>query len=118
MVKSPPKVVEGFETAKDFTIGGNHNLGNSGFSLNQKTEFVSKGKSSLKCEFKTNDKDTFHCGGVRIKTPMEIPGFVFDIWVDNPEDIKKVFVYCYDDGGNLTGKWSRDTVEHLIKKEN
>jgi hypothetical protein len=116
LLKSPPKVVEGFETDKNFTTGWNHNLESIVLSRNQKTDFVSEGRSSLKCEFKTSAKDTFHYAGMRVKTPMETPGFIFDIWIDNPEEIKKVFVYCYDNGGNLTGKWSRDVVEVPIKR--
>ena len=111
LVKKPPKTIEGFEDPKkDFTTGWNHNLQSNTLLFDQNADFVSEGTSSLKCELKTNSKDTFHYGGVRVKTSMNVIGFIFDIWVVNPEDIKKIFIYCYDDKGNFTAKWSRDVI--------
>lgn len=46
---------------------------------------------------------------------MNVIGFIFDIWVVNPEDIKKIFIYCYDDKGNFTAKWSRDVIVAPIR---
>jgi hypothetical protein len=46
---------------------------------------------------------------------MNVIGFIFDIWVVNPEDIKKIFIYCYDDKRNFTAKWSRDVIVAPIR---
>lgn len=118
LVKKSPKTIEGFEDPKkDFTTGWNHNLQSNILQINQNTDFVSEGASSLKCDFKTNSIDTFHYGGVRVKTQMEVPGFIFDFWLLTPKEAKIIFVYCYDSDGNFTAKWFRDLVADPVREK-
>ena len=109
LLKKPPQVLEGFEDPqKDFTTGWNHYLQSNSLQLSRNLNYVSQGINSLKCELKTDSADTYHYGGMRVKTPMNTPGFIFDMWLVNPIDVKRIYVYCYDNSGNLTAKWSRD----------
>ena len=45
-----------------------------------------------------------------MKAAMNTVGFIFDLWLINPKNVKKIFVYCYDGNDNLTAKWSRDVI--------
>lgn len=108
----PSKLAEGFEQLPTIETGWDVNLKERSVVLNSDLAFVSEGLHSLKKVVTTSSEDAVHYAGIGV--PIQALRFSFDMWLDRPTIVRRIFVYMYDEDGNFCAQWVRDMFKRPI----
>ncbi|MEW5868249.1 MAG: acyltransferase family protein [Chloroflexota bacterium] len=80
-----------------------HNT-NTSLQVNTDASYTSDGVRSIQVDVQSTGVADIHYGGVEIDWPQS-SGAIFDFWIDQPQNLKSIYIYMMDQYGKPVQAW-------------